>query len=73
MFKNNYPATYLFLLSLALFIFLTLISPLVRIGGTYCAIALQIITFPLTFVCGFLLFFTLFDIKNFVSSKKLHH
>jgi hypothetical protein len=70
---KNYPATYLFLLSLLFLMFLILFTPFIGIWHIYCAIALKIITFTTTIICAFFLFGTIIDIANGMFFRKIHH
>jgi hypothetical protein len=72
MFKN-YPATYLFLLSLVLLMTLTFITPIVGGWHMICAMALKILSFTVTVTCAFFLFGTIIEVINGVLFKKRLH
>lgn len=67
---KNYPAAYLFLLSLVPLVVLSYFTPLISGWHISLAIVLEALTFTVKFVCIFLLIGTLIEIVN---SIKLHH
>ena len=70
---RNYPATYLFLLSLTLVMALTVITPVVSVWHLYCAIVLKIVNFTAVVTCAFFLFGTLIEVANGMHFRKHIH
>lgn len=61
---KNYPATYLFFLSLVTLMILTFITPIIGTWHIFCTIALKIIIFILKVICAFFLFGTIIEAIN---------
>ncbi len=72
MFKN-YPATYLFLLSLVLLVALAFITPIVGGWHVICAMILKILNFTVTVTCAFFLFGTIIEVVNGMLFKRRLH
>lgn len=70
---RNYPATYLFLLSLILLMALAFLAPIVEVWHIYFAIALKIITFTVTIVCAFFLLVTIIELANGLFFRRHFH
>ncbi len=69
---KDYPATQLFLISIAILTTLFLITPLVK-EWYFVAAALSSLKFILKVICGFFLLFTIIDIIDGMHSRKHHH
>jgi hypothetical protein len=67
---NNYPAAYLFILSLLSLLVLTFITPLVADWHILIAILLESLSFVLRIICIFFLFSTVIELINNIHFKK---
>ncbi|MBP2654749.1 MAG: hypothetical protein H6Q73_2318 [Firmicutes bacterium] len=70
---NNYPATYLFILSLLFLMSLTFFTPLVEEWHILIAILLESLIFVLKIICIFFLFSTIIELINNIHFRKRHH
>jgi len=70
---KNYPAAYLFIISLLFLIGLTLITPLVEGWHISLAILFESLIFVLEVICLFFLFGTVIELINNIHFQKRHH
>ena len=70
---KNYPATYLFLLSLIFLMALAFITPIVGGWHIVFAMVLRILNFTVVVTCGFFLLVTVIELADgMVFKKRLH-
>jgi len=70
---RNYPATYLFILSLIIVLTLSVTTPIVSTWHLYFAIILKILNFMATVICAFFLLGTLIEVANGMFFRKHLH
>lgn len=70
---NNYPSTYLFLLSVAIFFAISLIAPIVGPWHMFCSIAMDVLRFTGTIICVFFLLCAIIETAHNLFFKNRHH
>ena len=70
---KNYPAAYLFLISLGALLVFLLISPIIGVWSIYFETALHILTFTTKVICLFFLFIAVVDLLNSIHLRKHIH
>ena len=70
---NNYPSTYLLLLSVTIFLAISLIAPIVGPWHMFCSIAMDVLRFTGTIICVFFLLCAIIETAHNLFFKNRHH
>lgn len=70
---NNYPSTYLFLLSLVFFLGVSFIAPIVKPWHMLCSVAMEVLLFTGTIICIFFLFCAVIETAHNLFFRNRHH
>lgn len=70
---NNYPSTYLFLVSLAAFLAIYFLTPIIGPWHMFCSITMAVLKFAVTIVCAFFLLCALIEAAHNLFYRKHPH
>lgn len=70
---KNYPSTYLFLLSLAAFLVITLSTPIIGSWHVYCSVTMEVLKFTMRVVLIFFLCCAVIETTQGLFFRKHHH
>ncbi len=70
---NNYPSTYLLLLSLVIFLAISFLAPLIGPWHMFFSIAMSVLKFAGTIVCVFFLLCAIIEITHNLFFRRHHH
>jgi len=70
---NNYPSVYLFLLSLIVFLVITVSTPIIGSWNIYCSIVMEVLKFTIRVVVMFFFCCSIVETAHSLFFRNRHH